>query len=140
MKKSYEPKKRKPIDEITTKKKYSGEASPYWDFIKGRQRQSEGNPVEESIANPDVLAETDSLYNRPLTEVGNIQLEAIQEALPKLSQRQQDVLKLRGFEGYTEEETAMHLEISRLAVRNHLQRARNTINKIYRRKLLLEQK
>ncbi len=139
MRKHYEPKKRKPIEEITVKKDYSGEASPYWDFIGSHQPQSaEGNPTEDTLANPDVLDADASLYNRPLTDLGRLQMEAINDAMVDLTARQKQVMYMRGPEGFTEEDTARELGISRLAVRNHMARCREAIKKCFLRKLLQE--
>ena len=134
MKETYTPRKRKPISEVRTKKNYSGEASPYWDFAREHQ-DYEGNPMEDILANPDALSEDDTLYGRPLTVVGEMQLSAIRETLPKLSPRERQVVLMCT---RTVDEISYDMGISPRTVRMLLERAKLKIDKCYRRKLLRE--
>ncbi len=137
MKIKREPNKRKPIREVDGRKDYSGEASPYWDFINNHQRLTdEGNPVEDTLANPDVLSEDESLYTRPISEDGERQLEAIRET--ELSPQQQKVVHLCGELGYTLEMAARVLNIEVRTVRTLLKRAVTKIRLTYARNRLTE--
>jgi RNA polymerase sigma factor (sigma-70 family) len=140
MKIKREPNKRKPIREIQTRKNFSGEASPYWDHIMNRQRQTdEGNPVEDTLANPDVLSETETLHGRPLTERGELQYEVLQEVLPTLTDRQREAIRLCGLEGLAEEKAASILGIKRRTLRTMLTRIRAKIKRVYEVRVKAEQ-
>lgn len=138
MKHKYGPKKDKQIRETQTKDRYSGEASPHWDFTRQQQKENDGQMLEHVLANADSLSEESSLYHRPLTEVGELQSEAIRQTWGKLSARQRQVLELYGSGGMTLERTAIHLGISRLAVRTQLKRAQEAIQRCYLRLKLLQ--
>lgn len=132
MKKQYRQKKS--LREIETKKKYNGEASPYWDFmnkVSNKRTNGDGLPEEDSIANPDVLSEDDHIYHRPLTEEGELQFQAVRETVSELSPQQQRVLQLCGFDGLTMREAAKELGISIPTVQDYLQTAREKIKAKY---------
>jgi RNA polymerase sigma factor (sigma-70 family) len=128
-----EPQKRKPIKEVDAKKNYSGEASPYWDFIADSQDQSskENKINEDPLANPDVYSEEETLYARPLSADGEIRLQAIQETLADLTERQREILHLCGNLGLTEEAAAERLKITRDNVHMQLVRARAKVQQRY---------
>lgn len=133
MKRKQDPQKRKHIREVKTHKNYNGEASPYWDFMGSHQWSAdEGDVVEDTLANPDVLSDENVLHTRPLSDAGEIQLTAVQEVLPLLSPRQQEALRLCGYLGYTLEAGALSMNISIRALRTLLNRARKAIQRRYR--------
>lgn len=142
MKKPY---KSKSIKSKNTDKHYSGEESPYWNFMEAIKRKNsghgqDGNHVpEDPLANPDNLAETDSLYHRPLTEIGQLQLAAIKDVMRELSPQQKQVLQLCGFEGQTLQSAAATLGIKLATVQTFLERARRKI-KVRYQELLKEEK
>lgn len=134
MKQKKQLKKRKPITEIDARKDYSGEASPYWDHLENNQRiTEEGNPEEDAIANPDVLSEDDTLYARPISEEGQIRLQAIHETLPHFSAQQKSILHLCADLGWTEGRAADSLGITRSAVHSQMIRMREKIKRQYDR-------
>lgn len=146
MKRKYEPQKRKPISEKVTKKNYSGEKSPYWDFVNNRTSKLNHTPsdsqvrvIEDALANPDILSDDFAMYRRSLTECGELQLEAIETVLPTLTEQQQKAIELCGKNGHTEEMAATILGIKRRTLRTILARVRVKIKREYDRLLRLEQ-
>lgn len=134
MKIKHEPRKRKPIREIETRKNFSGEQSPYWDFIANHQRQTdEGNPIEDTLANPDMLSEDEGLHNRPLSEEGELRLRVINETIKDLSPQQQKVIELCGFNGMSLNEAAVQLGVKKATVQALLARAKQKIMRSYDR-------
>lgn len=134
---------KKRIHEVETTKNYSGEASPYWDFMLNDSRgQGEGldDRQEDALANPDVLSEDAALTNRPLSEVGKLMLQAIQEAMIDLTPQQQSIIRLM-HEGvwsekegqllYTEQAIAQTLGIARQTVNTILTRVKTKIRRKY---------
>ncbi len=129
--------KDKRIREMNTKKTYSGESSPYWEYVGGRQAPTDDGRLNDTVlANPDVLDSERSLYSRPLTEVGTLQLEAVIETMPKLSKQERRVIELCN--SYTLEDMSKIMEIKVRSVRELLERAKGKIQKTYNRKLLQE--
>lgn len=132
MKAKWEPNKRKPIREFKTKKNYSGEASPYWDFMLSHQPSyHDGDPKEDLLANPDSLSDEETLYNRPLSDDGDLRIEAVQQTLPKLSPQQRRLVELCGVEGYAVKIAAEMMGISNSTAHTLLDRARKTIRRKY---------
>lgn len=131
--KKFEPRKRKPIREIETRKKYDGESSPYWDFMQDKAARSgealTNEFIEDTLANPDRLSEDESLYNRPLTEVGKIQIEAVKETLSSLSARERTIFETVAAEGRTLAYTSGLLGISISTVQTVLNRVRSKIKR-----------
>lgn len=128
-----EPKKRKPIREVETKKDYSGEASPYWDFMIEHQdvRGADMKIQEDPLANPDVFSEETSMYHRPLSSDGEVRLQAIQETLEGLSEQQKKILHLCGNLGYTMEAAATAMKVTLATVQSQLTRARQKVQRRY---------
>ena len=119
---------KKSLREITTHKNYSGEASPYREWTNARQTQMEGSFTEENaVANPDMLSEDDNIFHRPLSELGQFQLEVVQKTVKKLSVQQQKVLYFCGQMGMTQTEAAERLGITQATVNETLQRVRRII-------------
>lgn len=140
MKKKFRQKKS--LREIETKKNYSGEASPYWEFMEKRAQASqvdEGSPIEDSIANPDVLSEDDHLYHRPLSEDGEFKFNLIREVMKELSPQQQIVLQLCGFDGLTLKEAAKEMGLKIPTVQVFLDRAREQIQRRYNERIQQEE-
>lgn len=131
------PKKRKRtkgknIDEIDTKKHYSGEASPYWEHLTNQGWQNDkGQLLEEPLANPDVLSEEASPYFRPKTEEQELYSEILQDVIATLTPLQQQALTLCEAEDYTEDKAALSLGITRRAFRTIVARIRKTIERKY---------
>lgn len=133
MKPKWEPNKRKPIREITTKKNYSGEASPYWDFMAAHQTsEHDGNPNEDVLANPDLLSDEETLHDRPISDDGDIRLQAIRETMAKLSSQQRRLVELCGIEGYSVSRAAELMNIKDSTAHSFLNRARKTIERKYK--------
>jgi len=131
MKKSYRQQK-KSIREVDTGKSHSGESSPYWNFLESKRRTDSETWGEENVfANPDLMSEDDSLYHRPLSAEGEVQLEIIQEVTKELSIPQQRVLYLCGQLGMSQTEAARELKISHQAVNEVLRRVQRYIRKRY---------
>jgi RNA polymerase sigma factor (sigma-70 family) len=121
---------KKSIREIEVRKNYSGESSPYRDYMSaGHSYMNEGDVEENAIANPDMLSEDDNIFHRPLSELGQFQLEIIQAAVKKLSVQQQKVLYLCGQIGLTQAQAAKELHISQASVNETLQRVRRIIQR-----------
>lgn len=132
MKKPYRQKKS--IREIETKKKFNGESSPYREFMDKKvqtKQNDDSGPIEDAIANPDVLSEDDHLYHRPLTEEGELQFQAVRETIAELSPQQRRVLQLCGFDGLTMREAAKELGLKIPTVQDYLQSARERIKVKY---------
>lgn len=138
MKEKLEVKKSKSVKERLTKKNYSGEASPYWDFLaQTRHKNESGELTEHVLANPDVLSEEESLYNRPLGDDDELRLRVVKEAITKLSSQQQRALQLCGFEGLTLREAAVEMGVSLATVQVLLRRAKKMIQRMYDREKLV---
>lgn len=140
--KKYTPSKRKPIRDLHFKKNFSGEQSPYWQYmasVTAKRAEGTNDVLEDPLANPDVLSEEDSLYNRPLTEVGELQKQAVEETINKLSARERMVFDLCADQGMTEQATAEQMGITRRAVQTFLTRIRMKMKRRFEQ-LLLEEK
>lgn len=141
--KKYEPRKRKPIREINTGKNHSGEQSPYWNFMAAiTQKHSQGDGtndiMEDPLANPDSLSEEDSLYNRPLTEVGKLQKQAVEETIEKLSARERTVFDLCADQNVTLEAAAEQMGVTLATVQTLLTRVRNKMKRRFEQLLKAE--
>lgn len=132
-KKKWEVQKRKPIRDVPTDKDFSGEASPYWDFMAEHQDAlaNNGKVQEDPLANPDVFSEEHSLYNRPISEEGEVRLQAIHETMPELSASQRKVLHLCADLGYTMERAAEEMRVTVATVQTLLTRARRKVMRRY---------
>ena len=123
---------KKRIEEVTTRKTFSGEQSPYWNFEGGHHKyDQDGNDEENVFANPDMLMEDDSIFRRPLSDLGRLQLEIVQAAVKDLSPQQQKVLYLCGQLGKSQGEAAKELGIGKSAVCKLLQRVQRIILEQY---------
>lgn len=129
---SHRKRQKKSVREVESRRHYSGEASPYWEFMQNHApTSSDGQPEENIFANPDLLGEDEHIYHRPLTERGEFQFQVIRNALKDLSPQQQRVLQLHGFEGWTLKEVARELGISPSTVETFLHRARKALKRAY---------
>lgn len=115
------------IKDKETKDIYSGEASPYREWLddKGDYNQDH-EALEPKEANPDILGESEGLYYLR-TDLNEEQMEQFKKALPLLSDKQKLVLQMVGYEGKTLENTAAILGISKGNVADLLNRARKII-------------
>ena len=110
------------LREINTNVNYSGERSPYWDFMLRQVHAEEDHEIKENVyANPDVLSEDEHLYHRPLSEEGEIKFQLIRTMIEELTPQQQKVLQLCGFEGLTQKQAAKELGITQPTVNEILQ-------------------
>ena len=120
------------VREIITNKKYSGEKSAYWEWVRAHNPVDENGLVQEPFtANPDNLPELEPVERGTLNR--RIMRAVVQAA--KLSVQEKRVLQAIGLNGRTEEETASLLNISRLNVRRCLLRAKKKCEKLYAAKL-----
>lgn len=117
---------------IKTRKKHSGESSPYWDWVNNRLAKKAGDKAgqwqyegEVPLANPDMLSE-DEGYFPDVPEATRDMAEEIREAMETLSDQQRRVVETMA-EGRTFAETAKLLKMSPNTMRNHLNRARKKI-------------
>lgn len=121
---------KKSIREIQVKKDYSGEASPYRDYMNsGHSYLNDGDVEENAIANPDMLSEDANVFHRPLSGLGQFQLEVVQAVVKSLSPQQQRVLYLCGQMGMKQTLVAKELGISQASVNEMLQRIRKIIKR-----------
>lgn len=122
----------KNIDEIETSQSYSGERSPYWDFLQNQSRQNaKGGLLEDREGNLDVLPESASPWNFEMTDEAELRLSVIRDVETGLTSVQRRVLDLSIQENMTTEKVAAQLNMTRLAVRTIIGR----INKEVVRKL-----
>ncbi len=114
----------------------SQDGSAYWYYVMNGPHQSlEGNFPEQVDANPDQLAEEDTLIQK--SELTDEQEEQVSEyyraiargVLRKLPTRQRQVWKLRFFKWCSEEEIMEQLGLTLSTVRTHLSRAAEKIKK-----------
>jgi len=123
-------------DVVRTKDVYSGEQSPYWNDLNrtaGERNARSGELQEPKRANPDAMSEDESLYHRPVAGVDEFKLEVIKDTISKLTTRQQQILQLHGYDGYTIKETAKELGLDESTVKSALEQIRLKILKCYRR-------
>ncbi len=130
MKRKYSQKKS--IREITTRKKYNGEASPYWDFTNNHKRFDTDNQVrEDSIANPDMLSEDDNIFKSFTDENRSLKLQAINEIVLNLSPRQRQVFNLCVVKRWTLKKTGYMLYLTIPTVQSYLNLVREKTKKRY---------
>ncbi len=112
----------------------SQDGSAYWYYVMNGPHQSlEGHFPEQADANPDSLAEEDTLIQK--SELTDEQEEQVSEyykaiargVLRKLPTRQRQIWKLRFFKWCSEEEIMEQLNLSLSTVRTHLSRAAEKI-------------
>ncbi len=127
MKKKYNQKKS--IREIDARKSFSGEASPYWDFANSHLIFDNGQIREDSIANPDVLSETDNVFDLYSDENKSLKLQAISETIELLSPQQRKVLQCCGFKNWTLKQTGKHLGLTISTVQSYLNLVREKVEK-----------
>lgn len=109
------------VRDITTNKKYNGEASAYWNHLNksnnnNKHSDFQNEQFEYPTSNPDVLAE-------PEEPTENLTRRIIQKNWReiKFSKREQEVLVLLS-EGITPEDVAKRLSITRRSVRVMIER------------------
>lgn len=124
---------KKPIREIEIRGNFSGERSPYWEFVKAHQFADEDGQVrEEAIANPDVLSEDDNVFRSPVDpEERAFKLKVVQEIIPTLSKQQQKLLILCGPRGKSIDKAAQELHITKRTAQVFLERAREKLIRGY---------
>lgn len=107
----YTPDKQKDYDSFVSGISY-GERSPYWDWVERvGKRNTDGEYEELPEANPDVLAEAEGYAERR-----EYYAELIDNTVQSLSPQETRVFQgLKN--GFTEEEVAKHLRISRSMVK-----------------------
>lgn len=103
---------------IQTNKDYSGESSPYLDWLDSQSMDEDGNRREPAQANPDVLS---SDIRTPLAQSLPISVGDISR---QLSGQQKKVFELYVQEGLNEKEIAAILAITVGTVRTYLDRIR----------------
>ncbi len=107
-----------------SRKKYTGESSPYWDWVAaGSERKNEGEFVEGPQADPDVLA-----YNENYQAERDKYQSILETGFALLSPREKEVFQLL-CKGATEVVIAQILSISRSSVHNHRIRIKNKFTK-----------
>ncbi len=136
MKEKYLPPKRKNIRIIDSKKKYSSEESPYWEFMNSHRRGESGvdsdvHMIEDMDGNPDAhFSEDQHMYASKLTEEAELRLRAINEVLTTLPQQQQTAVRLCA-DGNTLEIVAEQMGLKVRTVRTLIQRAQAKAIKRY---------
>lgn len=127
--------KRKTLKVINTGKSYSGEQSPYWDFLQRTQGQEVktgsvelSEPVE---ANPDQLPETANIFTRELSDEAQFKLDIVQEAMQLLSEQQRRIVYYCGIKGLSLDKVAKKLGIQKGTAQKLLERARVKVEKLY---------
>lgn len=140
--------RKKRIQEVNLGQRVPGTdilAQKYWEFVGSAAEDGEAGP-EDPLANPDVLPSDDNVFERPLTERGELQFEAILQAFRTLTKRQQLVLQLmfdgiwdeeRGERDYSQEAIAEELGITHQAVTSNLNFIRIKVQRSYE-KLMTE--
>lgn len=92
----YTPDKQKDYDTKETNVSYSGEKSPYWDWVdRYAPRSNDGERVELPNANPDVLSDDSSFWN--LDEEENAEnrkafLQKFAKLFNRLTRRQREIM------------------------------------------------
>lgn len=138
MRSKQEVHKSKSVKEIGTNINYSGERSPYWDFLRKKRFKSENGEITEHVlANPDVLADDENLYGQPLSEDDELRLRVIRETIEQLSPQQKKAVELCGMDGLTLKEAAEQMGVKLATVQVLLKRAGLKIKKNYDREKLL---
>lgn len=118
---------------IRTRKKYSGESSPYWDWINneanknagGKGRQFRDNVNETPLANPDVMAESEGLKYQTDEATREI-AELIREAMTELSPQERRAVELMA-EGKSFRDAAKKMNANLSTFRNYIMRARKKV-------------
>lgn len=128
---------RKNIRELETRDMYSGERSPYWDFVtrvaKPNVESTAAEYVEDGFANPDMLSEEDSLYVSKLSDEGNDKINLIVRFFPLLSDKQQKALHMVGVQGLSVRQAASVMEVQPSTIQSLLKRAKMKIQREYRK-------
>lgn len=96
------------LRDIETKKKYSGETSPYWKWVEANMYPSDdGRMTEPALANPDSLGE-----QIPIPE--NVTRKILKTALAKIKFSKQEAAILNLLAGgLTQEDVAKRIGTSR---------------------------
>lgn len=114
-----------PHDVRRTKKTYSGEKSPYWEFLETHSRRVDGGIVEDARANPDVLADEGEFISDAKADQFEVLEVLIQTATPK----QRHILQLLS-EGRTYLQIAEALGIQLSTVQDAVERLRKKARRI----------
>jgi RNA polymerase sigma factor (sigma-70 family) len=141
-----EPQFKKRVQEVVAGQKIPGTdihaKSNYWDFMGTTEdvRSKEVKIQEDRFANPDILSEDEEVGRRELTELGGLQMLAVQEVFAGLTLPQRRILELsysgvwsdeEGCRVYTEQAIADELGISRDNVHVSLSRLKTKIRRRY---------
>ena len=130
-------KESKRIKEVQSRRDYSTERSPYWDFMAAKQTQNgDSQSYEEATSNPDVLSEQDNLFKPryATTDEYKFKIETIKAIIPKLSKMQQRLLSLCGMQDQSLADAARKLNISKGVAQEYLDEARKKIIRYYNTK------
>lgn len=106
----------------------------YWDGIGSRKKFSRhidenGHILEHDAANPDVKASTESPYASNVSEATQDDFDALIKRLKCLTQTEKEIIQLL-WEGKTETEAGIILDMKRSTVATHLERARKKIKRV----------
>lgn len=121
----------KKLKEIQTKKNYSGEASPYRDWLdrKGDYNQ-EHQANENPEANPDVVSEEHGLYYQLSNEETEAKAQFFKDHFHDLSKQERTVMELHGIAGMALSQIAKILKVKKGTVSTLLGRARKKLQKL----------
>lgn len=106
----------------------NNESSPYHDWQEKHGNYSQDKSQEVVEANPDILAESDSLYVHE-EYIDEEQEQLIKENWQNLTEKQKQIVRMIGLEGKTTANVAAILDISRGNVVDILNRARKILRK-----------
>lgn len=127
--------KRKTLKLTGGGKNYSGERSPYWDFLQRTQAHQAATGTTEfeepAEANPDVLPEEAAIFKRELSDEANFKLDIIREGFKLLSEQQRRIVYYCSVKEMSLEDAAKALSIQKGTAQKLLERARTKIEKLY---------
>lgn len=97
----------------------------YWDALESKRHYDSELLLEKNRANPDVEPDTSTPYNQ---EGSGAEFDDLIEKMPYLNQIEKEIIQLL-WEGRTQEEIAVVLNMKRVTVATHLDRARKKITR-----------
>lgn len=95
----------------------------YWDALESKKQYDSEQLLEKNRANPDVEAETSTPYSR---EGSAVEFDDLIEKMPYLNRIEKEIIQLL-WEGRTQEEIGIVLNMKRVTVATHLDRAKKKI-------------
>lgn len=125
--------KRKTLKTQNTNKSFSGEQSPYWNFLSTHTAPStdeNGELQEPSEANPDVLPESANIFQREMTDAAQFRLDIVKEGMQLLSEQQRRIVYYCGIKGLSLDQVAKKLGIQKGTAQKLLERARVKMEKL----------